>query len=162
MHSWIGWDDARRRVMFQIRALGVRDRTDPKPGAGLSPELSEALRKHILVAVTGGCIINRIVHALEEAGFVVHTVQGSSRALENIHQAEPLLIIVCGAPAGETYRALRTLSSAPILALLPDAGQADGVDVLSALEAGADDCQFASIGEREVLQRVRVLLRRRA
>jgi len=49
------------------------------------------------------------------------------------------------------------VTSVPILALLP---QPTDLDVLNALEAGADDCQDASIGTSETILRARALLRR--
>ena len=162
MHDWMGWENARRRVMFQNKAIGAGARPDLHSGSGLSHEASQEPRKYILVAETGGCIISHVIRALQAASYVVDTFRSSSEALDGIQQAEPLLIIVCGTSAGDTSRMLRSASSAPILALVPDAGLGAEVDVLSALDAGADDCQVASIGEREVLQRVRVLLRRQA
>jgi DNA-binding response OmpR family regulator len=142
--------------------FGAKARLDRQPDVGVSQELPAVVRQYILVVVMGRCIIRGVVHALEEAGYLVHTAQEPSGALEDIKEADPLLMIVCGPAAGETYRALRTASSAPMLALLADGGPSGEVDVLNALEAGADDCQVVSIGVREVLQRVRVLLRRRA
>jgi DNA-binding response OmpR family regulator len=103
------------------------------------------------------CNISSAVEALEDAGYEVGIVKRLPDALERLKQTQPALVIVCGRQATETCLALRTETGAPILALLTLAAE---TDLLAALDAGADDCQPASISNREILMRTRSLLRR--
>jgi CheY-like chemotaxis protein len=116
------------------------------------------LHKTILMLALKGHRIGDSTQALERAGYEVCTVWGLSDALEAARHGHPSLIIIySGIPATRICLALRDTTSAPILALLTAAWEAD---LLAALDAGADDCQPASIGAPEVLMRARVLLRR--
>ena len=95
---------------------------------------------------------------LERAGYEVRTVSRLSDALEAVRQGHPSLIIICsGVSVTRACLALRNATTAPILALLTAASEAE---LLAALDAGADDCQPATIGAQEVLMRARALLRR--
>lgn len=110
----------------------------------------------MMVNIQGGAH-NHLAEALSAEGYDVCTVQQASETTEKLRQEHPSLIIVCGAAASEACSALRRVTSVPILALLP---QPTDLDVLNALEAGADDCQDASIGTSETILRARALLRR--
>ncbi|MHB0878494.1 MAG: response regulator [Anaerolineae bacterium] len=66
-------------------------------------------------------------------------------------------IVVSGRGVAGTCLSIRQATSVPILALLPSMAE---VEVLEAFSAGADDCQSAIIGDREVVLRIRALLRR--
>ncbi len=95
--------------------------------------------------------------ALEQMGYQVSTVQGLPGALASLEYGTPALIILNGQAIPDACLALRRLTSAPILALLPELTEPA---VLDAFSAGADDCQLVTIGPDEAILRVRALLRR--
>jgi DNA-binding response OmpR family regulator len=115
------------------------------------------LRKTILMIMTDGCRMDETERALKMAGYEVHVVRGLPPALQSLQVGQPSLLIVCGLPATGTYVALRRATSVPMLVLVPGATEVDRVCLLA---AGADDCQPASIGTKEVVVRSRALLRR--
>jgi DNA-binding response OmpR family regulator len=101
--------------------------------------------------------MGHFVLALQQAGFEVSVVRGWSSTLEFLQRAQPALLLVCSAAEAGPIQVLRGVTRAPILALVVDGEERDMIDVLT---AGADDCQPASIEPREVVVRVRNLLRR--
>ncbi len=98
-----------------------------------------------------------LLRALEQSGYAVRPCCGLPPAMESLRRERAGLIILTGLGPAAPCRALRCLTSAPILALLTGGGEPE---MLAALEAGADDCQLTSIGQSEALGRVRALLRR--
>jgi DNA-binding response OmpR family regulator len=111
----------------------------------------------VLLVMLDGNPCNPLLHALEASGYTVCPFCALPPALESLRRERACLIILAGLGTAGPCRALRRLSSAPILALLTDGGEPE---MLAALEAGADDCQLGSIGQSEALGRVRALLRR--
>jgi CheY-like chemotaxis protein len=167
MHSVMDWMHAKRgvipgvwsnqpqRLAVSATATGRQERGNMP--ADLVRTDQRVLRTIVMILLDGGSI-NSNSEALERAGYEVRTVSGLYSALEAIRQNHPSLIIVCGGIAvTRACQALRDATTVPILALLTKASEAD---LLAVLDAGADDCQPASIGAREVLMRARVLLRR--
>jgi DNA-binding response OmpR family regulator len=111
----------------------------------------------VLVVVTDACRLGLVGQALEKAGFEVKVVRGWSRAFELVQRTQPASVLVCSAPDAGPIRILRSMTRAPILVLLAEGEESDMIDLLL---AGADDCQPASIDARELVVRVRSLLRR--
>jgi CheY-like chemotaxis protein len=168
MHSVMDWVRAKRVVIPGVwthppERLAVSGTATSRQGRGNLPtDLSwpdqRVLRKTIVMILLDESTINSSAQALERAGYEVCTVSGLCGASEAVRQIHPSLIIVCGGiPVTRACQALRDATTVPILALLTKASEAD---MLATLEAGADDCQPASIGAQEVLMRTRVLLRR--
>jgi len=94
---------------------------------------------------------------LEQTGYQVRTVRDLAGAVASLDDEIPALVIVMGPDVSGTCMALRQSIAAPILALLPELTE---LAVLDAFNAGADDCQLATIGPHEVVLRVAALLRR--
>jgi CheY-like chemotaxis protein len=168
MHGVMDWMRAKQRVIpgawtHRFERLAVSGMATSRQGRGnlptdLAPPDQRVPRKTIVMVLLDGGTINGSAQALERAGYEVRTVSGLCGALDATRQGHPALIIVCGGiPVTRACEALRVATSVPILALLTKASEAD---MLAALNAGADDCQPASIGAQEVLMRTRVLLRR--
>jgi CheY-like chemotaxis protein len=168
MHSVMDWMRARRVVIpgawtHRPERLAVNGTATSRQGRGNLPtDLSRpdqrVLRKTIVMILLDEGTINSSAQALERAGYEVSTVSGLCGALEATRQSHPSLIIVSGGiPVTRACQALRDATTVPILALLTTASEAD---MLAALNAGADDCQPASIGAQEILMRTRALLRR--
>jgi DNA-binding response OmpR family regulator len=97
---------------------------------------------------------------LEAAGFVVtHVVDGPAalRALESPPDLVILDWLLPGVDGLEVLRRLRQSSALPVLMLT---ARADEIDRVLGLELGADDYLTKPFGLRELLARVRALLRR--
>jgi DNA-binding response OmpR family regulator len=98
---------------------------------------------------------------LERAGFAVLSTGSGAEALSLAESASPdLLILDLGLPdiAGETVaREIRAAGPMPILMLTAKSGEEDRV---KGLEAGADDYVTKPFSPREVVLRVRAILRR--
>ena len=168
MHSVMDWMRARQGGIpgvwtHRSERLAVSGTATDRQGRGNLPtDLARpdqrVLRKTIVIILLDGGSINGSAQALERTGYEVRTVSGLRSALEVTRQSQPSLIIVCGGiTMTRACQALRGATVVPILALLTKASEAD---MLAALNAGADDCQPASINPQEVLMRMRVLLRR--
>jgi two-component system, OmpR family, response regulator len=145
-----------------MHGLGVLRRGRPEQPGSVRPaeqpgQTQPALRTRILIVNSGQCGMSRVAQTLENAGFEVSIVLGWPHAMASVQQNPPSLILVCSQPSAAPTRMLRSATRAPILALLVEAGESAVIEVLA---AGADDCQPASIEPREVVMRVRVLLRR--
>ncbi len=112
---------------------------------------------NVLLVVLDGDPCGPLAHALEQSGYAVCPCLGLPPALESLRHERAGLIILAGLVSAAPCRAVRRLTAAPILVLLSGGGESE---ILTALEAGADDCQLISIGQSEALGRVRALLRR--
>jgi len=100
---------------------------------------------------------------LEHAGFDVRTAQTGREALERVREKEPDLIIldlmlphVSGL---EVCRSLRAASDIPIIMLT---ARTTEEDKLAGLDLGADDYVTKPFSPRELVARVKAVLRRRA
>lgn len=98
-----------------------------------------------------------LAKTLEDDGYSVHVVSAVPEALAVLREEPIALIVVSGQVVAGPCLPLRQATSVPILALLPVMAEED---ILDAFLAGADDCQSAIIGDREVLLRVPAMLRR--
>ncbi len=105
----------------------------------------------------------RLIRAiLETAGYQVATVPDGERAIEHTVLDPPDLILLDlllpGSTDGfEVCRRIRGFSMVPIIMLTASAGEEDK---LQGFEAGADDYIVKPFGARELLARVRAVLRR--
>jgi len=98
---------------------------------------------------------------LEKDGFQVITVNDGVQALAQIQQAAPdLLVLDLMMPevdGWEVCRRIRTHSNLPILMLT---ARDDDIDKIVGLEMGADDYLTKPFNPRELVARVRAILRR--
>lgn len=99
--------------------------------------------------------------ALEAEGFSVVEAGNLAQAADQLAKLRPILSIVdLGLPDGDgmtLIRALREWSQLPVLILSARSTEAEKV---AALDAGADDYLTKPFGVRELLARIRALLRR--
>ena len=114
----------------------------------------------VRILVMGGCAQGRATSLLSPQGFEVVWRRG----LEASPQGRWDLVILSpgdgeGAAALRVGRGIRAQCAAILLFLLP--AETDPLFPIRALKAGADDCLAAPQNPREVLARVRALLRRR-
>ncbi len=102
-----------------------------------------------------------IAKELEAAGFATRTVYTGTEALPAFHAARPDLVVLDwmlpGMDGLAILRRLRMESPVPVLMLT---ARSDETDRVIGLEVGADDYLTKPFGLRELVARVRALLRR--
>jgi DNA-binding response OmpR family regulator len=99
--------------------------------------------------------------ALEDEGYGVRTADSAEKAVELLERDDPDLLILDvmlpGKDGFELCREIRTRSPVPILMLT---AKTDTVDVVVGLESGADDYVTKPFVTKELVARIRALLRR--
>jgi two-component system, OmpR family, alkaline phosphatase synthesis response regulator PhoP len=98
---------------------------------------------------------------LSSDGFRVETATNGQEALEKAHQVRPDLIVLDlgmpGMDGWEACRRLRAESDVPIIMLT---ARTDDVDKIVGLELGADDYLTKPFNPRELVARIKAVLRR--
>jgi len=117
--------------------------------------------KKILVVDDEESILKVVDYALSEAGYEVHTVRDGSSAEFMFDQVHPDLVILDvmlpGKSGLDIARDLRATSDVPIVML---SARGDEVDRILGLEFGADDYVTKPFSPRELVSRVKAILRR--
>ncbi|MBM4429730.1 MAG: response regulator transcription factor [Chloroflexi bacterium] len=117
--------------------------------------------KTILVVDDEAGIVRVVRDYLEKAGFTVITAYDGSTALVQFRQARPDLVVLDlnlpGMDGLDVARAIRQIGNTPIIMLTARVDEADRV---AGLELGADDYVSKPFSPRELLARVRAVLRR--
>ena len=145
-------------ILQQLRRLVRRNR-----GPGLDPEVRSSPlaapggEKMVLIVDLDGRTGSPLGQSLARSGFGPHVVRRGGAALGMLGRAAPAAVIVAGPADPDLYRALRRATRVPLLALDP---QADDAQVLAAFAAGVDQFQAGPISPDEVVARVQALLRR--
>src|SRR5215211_3974951 len=117
--------------------------------------------KTVLVVEDEGQIAQIARDYLQHAGFSVQTASNGAEALRFAHERLPDLVVLdLGLPqidGLEVARRLRQHSNVPIIMLTARVEEADR---LAGLELGADDYVTKPFSPRELVARVRAVLRR--
>ena len=115
----------------------------------------------ILVVEDEPTLLETLVYNLERQGYEVLTAEDGLRALDLAREKDPDLIVLDlmlpGLDGVAVSRAIRQDRAVPILMLT---ARADEVDRVVGLEMGADDYLTKPFSMRELLARVKALLRR--
>jgi two-component system catabolic regulation response regulator CreB len=115
----------------------------------------------ILVVEDERAIADTLLYALRTEGFEPVWCELGCRALELVRSDEPALVVLdVGLPdlsGFEVCRRIRTVSEVPILFLT---ARGEEVDRIVGLEIGADDYVTKPFSPREVVTRIRTILRR--
>lgn len=115
----------------------------------------------ILVIEDESAIADTIAYALRTEGFTAHWCELGGEALERLRRESFRLVILdVGLPdlsGFEVCRRLRTFSEIPIIFLT---ARSEEVDRIVGLEIGGDDYMAKPFSPRELVARVRVILRR--
>ena len=119
------------------------------------------MSERILVVEDEANIASFVSAYLEKAGFVVDRAVNGAEAKDKAVSAEPALILLdLNLPdmdGLEVCRAVRATSTVPILMLT---ARDDDVDKIVGLEVGADDYLTKPFNPRELVARIRSILRR--
>lgn len=119
-----------------------------------------SLRK-ILVVEDDATLLDVLKYNLEKEGYLVITAADGAQALESARAERPDLIILDimlpGLSGFEVCRILRKEMIVPILMLT---AKTEEVDKIVGLEIGADDYMTKPFSMRELLARIRAMLRR--
>lgn len=117
--------------------------------------------KRILVVDDEDWVVRLVRSYLEQAGFRVATAADGNEALAQFEAYRPALVILDllmpGIDGLEVARRIRKKSEVPIIMLT---ARADEVDRVTGLELGADDYVVKPFSARELVSRVRAVLRR--
>ena len=118
-------------------------------------------RQRVLVVEDETKIARLLLDYLENEGFDASALGHGEQAIAHVRQAHPDLIILDlmlpGLDGISVCRAIRQFSGVPILMLT---ARIDEIDRLLGLDTGADDYVCKPFSPREVMARVRALLRR--
>jgi two-component system catabolic regulation response regulator CreB len=155
---------------FQIAKAAVpRNATSPC-GVGYAQEIqgsanravlvNRAVSETILIVEDEPAIAESLAYALEREGFTTHTAHDFSSAW-NLRSGAQLMVLDLMLPDGNGVDLLGQLraegSRTPVIVLSSREAEADRV---GALEAGADDYVTKPFSPREVVARIRAVLRR--
>ena len=129
--------------------------------ARLTPQVRRSQAEKILVVDDEPKLVQNVKAYLEDASYRVVTAADGHEALEVFEREQPDLIILdLRLPklhGMEVARAVRSASTVPIIMLTAQDGDAD---LIAGLEAGADDYVTKPFNPRELVARVRAVLRR--
>lgn len=120
--------------------------------------------RKILVVDDEAVLVETIAYNLEQAGYQVITAADGTSALEAARRETPDLVILDimlpEMDGLEVCRLLRRESNTATTPIMMLTAKGDEIDKVVGLEVGADDYVTKPFGRRELLARVRALLRR--
>ncbi len=120
--------------------------------------------RKILVVDDEAVLVETIAYNLEQAGYQVITAADGTSALQAVHRETPDLIILDimlpEMDGLEVCRQLRRESNTATTPIMMLTARGEEIDKVVGLEVGADDYVTKPFGRRELLARVRALLRR--
>jgi DNA-binding response OmpR family regulator len=120
--------------------------------------------RKILVVDDEAVLVDTMAYNLEQAGYQVITAADGSSALEAARRESPDLIILDimlpEMDGVEVCRQLRRENNTVTTPIMMLTAKGDEIDKVVGLEVGADDYVTKPFGRRELLARVRALLRR--
>jgi DNA-binding response OmpR family regulator len=122
------------------------------------------MARTILIVDDEAVLVETLTYNLEQEGYQVITAVDGIRALEVVQQTRPDLIILDvllpNMDGLEVCSKLRRESQSATIPILMLTAKSDKMDEVIGLEVGADDYVTKPFGRRELLARVRALLRR--
>jgi DNA-binding response OmpR family regulator len=126
--------------------------------------MTQGQRERILIIDDEEVLVETIAYNLEQEGYQALRALDGQRGLELALQEQPDLIILDimlpGIDGLEVCRQLRRAEETATTPILLLTARSDEIDRVVGLEVGADDYVVKPFGRRELLARVRALLRR--
>jgi len=120
-----------------------------------------AKRAHIVVVDDEPRIRNMLVHYFEDEGFRVGAVASAEQLRAYLRSEHPdIALLDLNLPDGDGLSLARELRALSGMGIIIVTGRADDVDRIVGLEVGADDYITKPFNLRELLARVKSLLRR--
>jgi DNA-binding response OmpR family regulator len=120
--------------------------------------------RKILVVDDEAVLVETIAYNLEQSGYQVITANDGVSALEAVHQETPDLIVLDvmlpGLDGLEVCRQIRRDNETATVPIIMLTAKGEEIDRVVGLEIGADDYVTKPFGRRELLARIRALLRR--
>lgn len=118
---------------------------------------------HILIVEDESEIADTLQYALESEGMTAHWASQGERALQLLASNHISLIILdVGLPDCNGFELLKTIRQSSELPVLMLTARSDEVDRIVGLEIGADDYVTKPFSPREVVARVKAILKRTA
>jgi two-component system response regulator BaeR len=126
------------------------------------PALAEnAKQPMVLIADDERAMADLLVEELESAGFDARLVPEESDITQSVRSLHPDLVLLDVMPPRQDVlslcRELRDFTDTPIVIVMP---RNDEIDRLIAFELGADDCVCKPFGAREIVARIKAILKR--
>lgn len=119
------------------------------------------MSQQILVVEDEPAIADTIIYALSSDGFKVTCVGTAQEALKTAANSEfALAVLDIGLPDGSGFELLRKLREFSFFPVIFLSARSDEVDRVAGLEMGADDYLVKPFSPRELVARVRTVLRR--
>lgn len=141
---------------------GTEDRysVSGRPNESANEETRQSIR---ILVIDGDVTLRQTVKSyLEENNMQVTSVTGREELMRRVSEIEPSLIILDSRPGDEEeldlLRNIRSQSDVPII--IATSRRHDEADRVAAFELGADDYLVKPFGLRELLARIRAVLRR--
>ena len=122
------------------------------------------MARKILLVDDETVLVETIAYNLEQAGYIVITAADGASALEAVRREVPDLIVLDimlpEIDGLEVCRQLRREDSTAHIPIMMLTAKTEEIDKVVGLEVGADDYVTKPFGRRELLARIRALLRR--
>ena len=122
------------------------------------------MARKILVVDDEPILVETIAYNLEQSGYQVVTASDGVSALETVRQETPDLIVLDimlpGIDGLEVCRQIRRDDETATVPIIMLTAKGEEIDRVVGLEVGADDYVTKPFGRRELLARIRALLRR--
>ncbi|MCG3770578.1 MAG: Phosphate regulon transcriptional regulatory protein PhoB [Nitrosomonadaceae bacterium] len=119
----------------------------------------------ILVVEDEPAIQELISYSLRQAGYVVFCAEDAEQAMSVVNEALPALVLLDwmlpGMSGVEFARALRRAARTKTIPIIMLTARAEEIDKIAGLEIGADDYITKPFSPRELIARIKAVLRRR-
>ncbi len=119
----------------------------------------------ILVVEDEPAIQELISYSLRQAGYVVFCAEDAEQAMSVVNEALPALVLLDwmlpGMSGVEFARVLRRAARTKTIPIIMLTARAEEIDKIAGLEIGADDYITKPFSPRELIARIKALLRRR-